>query len=77
MILRAEDGIKAQVISSDDDQSSLAVYAGVSQSLILPHIGKGSNGKNSDQTRHGRLTLHSQKTPMMHAIYLHFSVVHA
>ena len=30
--------------------------------------------------RHGMdvdLTLHSQKTPMMHAIYLHFSVVHA
>ena len=27
MILRAEDKSKAQVISSDDDQSSLAVYA--------------------------------------------------
>ena len=27
MILRAEDGSKARVISSDDDQSYLAVYA--------------------------------------------------
>ena len=27
MLLRAEDRSKAQVISSDDDQSSLVVYA--------------------------------------------------
>ena len=33
MILRAEDGSKARVISSDDDRSSLAVYAEHSPAL--------------------------------------------
>ena len=39
MFLRAEDGSKAQVISSDDDQSSLAVYAEHS-----PALGPRSDG---------------------------------
>jgi len=33
VILRAEDGSKARVISSDDDRSSLAVYAEHSPAL--------------------------------------------
>ena len=33
MILRAEDGSKARVISSDDDRSSLAVYVEHSPAL--------------------------------------------
>ena len=35
MILRAEDGSRAQVILSDDDRSSLAVYAEHSPALEL------------------------------------------